>query len=1048
MKKAAEIRARANNSGESVSDVDTGSNSYSLTNIQNEARPGSTMPLPMGSHRSVPDLQTDSFTSVFGQESLSGEGNPVIHNFMPSGALAGGARNGSLKRWADMPANFIAPGFPKYAIRIAPNFFNVSTPITNAQQTDVINAVKNVYQVLGNNMTANWNDVGSIYSPLVIYHSDPTDPMFGRYNLFFWLARVHYIESLGNFNYSTVMNALYGGYVFHNSTSSSEDYLLAGTGGVPGVNRFNLIKVTSTLNFYYPSSIGGSETPTDMHTDFRNFLLDINNNVLNSSNKNNSFPVESQYRVTSITSIISEGIDYSTQIFNHGIGDINITDRRVGLTELSGSANNLGPLFSPIRMTGPQQFRWVIPQLIDLVRDITYNFFTNVKMIERKQFKNIDENYVFPGILDVPTYLMFEGKLGQNAFSMKIEGQIYSTSGGGFGTNTTQIILEYKTSSQDFDQWTPYGDNGIINIQNNNPKKFVIPVDIAVVLDPSQKLQVRMRKTTLDTNDNGADKVCNVFADKIRFFNDLTHMFLYDDLRLENAPQNLEGITVNALLSDSAQTTKYNALVEASCWVWDSSNSVWNWQHTRNPAWWWLYLARGGFKNLTADGQLTFPYSPTIGWVNYPGHPDSIEQIFGVGLTDDKIDMDQVKAWAAFCDDKGLFFDSIFKDDTSCNDALERIASAGRASCTYYGGVLSVIFEDQDQPVVGMYGMSDIIAGTFSIVYQVANTPGKVSAKFVNRENWETEIVEAAVPFADSENLIVAEVSLEGITEKTVAQRSVNLLAARQFYQKRTYKFDIGINGFIARRGDVAYLSHDSTQYGCSGRVIDFIIEGEESLRQIVGIKTNSAYLDDSVLFVTIKNPLGVLITLPCTVDGNNILFDDPQPLTGGSWFYNNGILNDQSQFQDSQPEDFVFIAGAKETTGKKIRISAIEPKDDLTFTITAVDEDPAMWAREYDDVIDSESFDDSELVLKLTDLKYTDLGQGKLKIEWNGSEYIEIINDDTDSPVEANGAFSFSGNEVTVELVAGAKYNLIVKPFVLGEAFKTVEEKIKVWLA
>lgn len=1039
MKKSAEIKARSANSGEDIADSDTGSNSYSLTNIQNEARPLSTMPLAMGSHRSAPDLQTDAFTSVFGQESTSGEGNPVIHEFMPSGALAGGARNGATKRWADMPADFIEPGFPKYAIRIAPNFFNVSTPITSAEQTNVINTVKAEYLVYGNNLTANWDLFGSTYTPLVIYHSDPTDPMFGRYNLFYFLARVKYIESLGNNTYTEIMDAIYSG---SSLVGNDENYFVSNTSGV-GAPPKELIKVTTTIDFYYPNSIGSGDTLGVFMPKLKNYLLAINNNVLNSSNKNNTFPVEMQFKVTAITSITSEGVDYSTQVFNHGLGDLTITERKIGLTDVVDNLATMGPIFSPIERTGPDQFRWVIPQVDDIARDISYPFHTNVKTIERKQLKNISDDYVFPGLFDVPTWMFFEGKVGQNAFSMKLEGQIYGTGGGGFTTNTTQVILYYKTSSQSDNDWTPYAENAIIAIQNNNPKKFVIPIDIEVTLGSTEKLQIRLRKTTIDENDNGNNKVCQIFADKIRFYSSYNYMFANDYIRLANAPQNLEGVSVNALLSDSATTTRYSALVESKCWIYNFGTESWDWAHTRNPAWWWLYLAHGGFLNLEADGDLTYPYSPTIGWVNYPGHANSTEHIFGVGLTDDKIDVDKVKAWAQFCDEKGLTFDAIFKDDVSCSDALERIASAGRASCTYYSGLLSIIYEDQNQPAVGMYGMSDIIAGSFSIVYQVANSPGKVIGKFVNRENWESEQVEATVPFSEADNLQVAEVSLEGITDKSLAQRAVNILAARQFYQKRTYRWDVGIDGFISRRGDVVYLSHDSTQYGCSGRVVDFIIVDEK----IKGIKTNSAYLDSSVEFVTVKNPQGTMTTLGCTIDGNNILFNDDQNMDFGSWFYDKGVLNPSSLFVNSQPHDFVFIAGAKETTGKMVRIATIEPKDDLTFTISAVDEDPAMWAREFDDVIPDESFDDSELVLKLTSLQYTDLGQGKLKIEWDGSDYIEIINDDSDLPIESNGAFSFSGGQVILELVSGAKYNLVVRPFKLGEAFKTVEEKIKVWL-
>lgn len=1041
MKRAAEIRAKAANSGTSIEEVDTATNSYSLDNIQNEARPTSTMPLPMGSHRSAPDLITDPWTSNFGQEAVEGEGIPAVSSFYPGvGTLTGGKRNGSLKRWADMPANYITTGFPKYAIRIAPFHYNTSLPITSTEEADIIADVKNEYLTYGTSLTAHWlpysPDFMGRYSPLVIYHSDPTDPAYGKYNLFFYLAKAFYIETTYSYAYSTLMSNLFSG----GSVGAYEDLYWTET-HLSGNQE--LIKVTSSYNYFYPSTVGASETFANLRTKMANFLSTLNGGDLTDANKNFSYAIEMQYKTVGITSIVSEGVDYSTQIFNHGIGDFNISERKVGSIAATETIDSLLPTYSPIDKDNPVEgFRWLVPDLANT--QVYYPFYQNVKAIERKQIKNLYDDYVFPGLFDVPSYIQFEGKMGQNAFNMNIEGMIYSTSGGGITTNNTQIIIEFKKSSEE--DWSPYGSAGIVSIQNNNTKKLVKPIEIILsegFLD-TEKLMVRIRKTTLDENDNNGDKVCNLYADKIRFYTHYAQYGEYPDRRIAFAPQNQDGVSITALVNDSTTTTKYNALIEAKCWVFDFDSEEWVWQHTRNPAWWWLYLAHGGFLNLEAVGEYEYPYSPTFGWVNYPGHENSTEHIFGVGLTDDKIDISAIKEWAQFCDDEELTFDMIFKDDVSCSESLERIANAGRASCTYYLGLLSVIWEDKNQAVVGMYGMSDIIAGSFSINYQIGETPAKVIGKYINRETWETETVEASVPFSEEDNIQSVEINLEGITSTSLAQRAVNILAARQFYQKRSYSWDVGINGFLSRRGDIVYLSHDSTQYGSSGRIVDFIVKNNK----ITGIITNNAYLDSSDIFVTIKNPAGVMTNLSCSIDGNNILFDTEQDMIFGSWFYNRGVLNSESEFVNSQPEDFVFIAGAKETTGKKVRISSISPKDDLTFTVTAIDEDAAMWAREYDEVIDNESFDNSELVLKLDSFQYTDLGQGNLKIDWNGSEYIEIINQESNLPLEANGAYSFSGGSVIIELLPNKKYTLVARPFVLGQSYKSVEKVFKVWLS
>ena len=54
-------------------ELDTSTNSYSLTTASNEARPLAPMPIPMGSHRFAPDIHCEAFVSYFGTEYNFGE---------------------------------------------------------------------------------------------------------------------------------------------------------------------------------------------------------------------------------------------------------------------------------------------------------------------------------------------------------------------------------------------------------------------------------------------------------------------------------------------------------------------------------------------------------------------------------------------------------------------------------------------------------------------------------------------------------------------------------------------------------------------------------------------------------------------------------------------------------------------------------------------------------------------------------------------------------------------------------------------------------------
>ena len=157
---------------------------------------------------------------------------------------------------------------------------------------------------------------------------------------------------------------------------------------------------------------------------------------------------------------------------------------------------------------------------------------------------------------------------------------------------------------------------------------------------------------------------------------------------------------------------------------------------------------------------------------------------------------------------------------------------------------------------------------------------------------------------------------------------------------------------------------------------------------------------------------------------------------------------NPDSDFTKSIAEDFHFIADIKETTGKKVRISSIEVDSDYIFTITAVDEDPAMWAYEYGDPMTSTSFNDSVVTLEVVNLRSLDLGQGKIRLLWdmNGGDFAQVINLNTGLPLEANGQYSFSEGDVIFELTSGMQYELEVLPMAIGTPYKSISQKVKVW--
>lgn len=1047
MKRAAELNSA---SGQAEADVDVSANKYSLSNASNEARPLQPMPLVMGSHRIAPDVHADAMKRYMNAEVTVGEATPISVNVYP-GVTSGNGAFSVNSNWALMPAGYIQSGFPQEDILISPYLFDIPTgPISPADNLYVIDLVKSQYLSAGNPSQMKF-PLGSSYMPLIVAHADLSSTFYGRYNAFHYLARLHQAYSPSDF--VTRMTLLYNGntYPFVGPPDYSDRFFATTTGGT---SNKELIKISPTLNYWYPDTISAADDPVGYIPKMGAWLLALNGGTYGSLPKTLSYQIKQFYTIETTTSIIQEGTEYSTQVFNYGIGDLAISDRKIGMNivgddwELCGWAPRLDE--NGLFPDPPWNIQSVPEVGVPGTPARFFKFFERVTALERKALFNISSPNTFTEVTNQEQYnwIQMEGAIGLGNFSSYITGQVYATSGGGLASNSCTLEVQYRISGTL--EWTTYNGFltplGVVIIQNDNPKKVTFLIQLLNIDVGDNRLQVRIRKVTLDEDNNDAGKICNLYVDNVRFYQKTLNG---DPVEYSpNVPLNLEGLVVTALITDVAQTNKYSALVQSRCWVYHFDTETWLWEENRNPAFWFLYYANGGFRNIDynqdSPGWYSYPNSATTGWISNPEHPDNTERIFGAGLKNSEIDMDKILEWAQWCDDRELYMDMVLKDDTSCADVLERIANVGRGAVTYYNGLLSVVYENPEQVPTCLFGMGNIKAGSFAVQYQLEDPVRKIICKYVNRETWETEEVEAIVPYSDPENLKEVEINLEGVTETQQAQRECNIMAARQYFQRRTYSWEVDIEGLIAKRGNLVYLSHDATQYGFSGRVKRFIVEAGV----VTAIETTSI-LDSSINYITVKEPNGEMNIYACHLEGERIVFDDPYPIEKASQYITNTVDNALTDYPNSIPEDFTFISGSKETPGKIVRISQIEAGSDFTFKITAVDEDPAMWAFEYEEEEDPESFDDSELALSVTNVQIKDLGEGLVKVYWENvnGDMIQILNEDTMTPIEANGSFTFTGGEVTLELNPNTQYKLIIRPFAIGTPFKSVDKRVGIWL-
>ncbi|MFY3082044.1 host specificity factor TipJ family phage tail protein [Achromobacter xylosoxidans] len=349
-----------------------------------------------------------------------------------------------------------------------------------------------------------------------------------------------------------------------------------------------------------------------------------------------------------------------------------------------------------------------------------------------------------------------------------------------------------------------------------------------------------------------------------------------------------------------------SAIISAGCPVWNGD--AWEWKETSNPAWWFLWFARGKALNGI--------------------------RVYGAALSDSQIDIEGIKAWAAWCDKKKLTFDYVLDQKMSAAGVLQMIARAGRGALTYQTGKLGVIWDAEAHPVTAMFGPFNVKAGSFKIAYTNDGTVDEVVLNFVNKDNgWIMDEVRVRVPGASTTNNPL-QLDLDGCTNKDMAGREANLIAAAQVWKRRKITWETDIEGLVCTRGDVVSFSHDLTVWGYSGRLMPG--SGNTLMRlqnKVPSSGTGTAMLrdpDGNMKVVTVSSAVG-------DVDELTIVSDlDGFPMPG------------DEGYEDCSPFDWAWQFDPIATPGRRFKVSGVTPAGDgLRFE--AVDDDPEYYASEAD---------------------------------------------------------------------------------------------------
>ena len=494
------------------------------------------------------------------------------------------------------------------------------------------------------------------------------------------------------------------------------------------------------------------------------------------------------------------------------------------------------------------------------------------------------------------------------ALAFEISGSVYTVGTGGISVAAATIQIQYRVvgaptwetllSTAEAEQWI--ADIG------------VVPADEIAIASASRKPVRRTYRVTVARNqyETRVRRTSAEYTDPANTAEIAwTQLRSYQPDDADYTGQKRVALRIKASGQLQGQVEQFNALATRHTRVWNGS--AWVTAATCNPAWLMLAVMRGGYR----DSRRTW----------------------GCGLADARINLANLIEYGAWCDANTLSFDGVIDQRMNCLDLLNAIARCGRGSTSLASGQYGVVWDAAAQPVVQMFGLGNILSGTFSVKWVSEKLGDEIVMNYWNKDkDWQQDTVRALVPgVTDPVNPVTVE--LFGCVNSDQAGREANLIAAAQKYRRRFVTFESDFEGQVVTRGDVVALSHDLfaaqtiNAWGYSGR----LVSGTTTVLQLDRAITMS---NAATNYCGVRYPDGTMHVKAVTYAGGEV-----STITLAS------ALPSAPDADSLNPAvDYIWLFGLDAAgAAKKFKVHECAPLSDKDVRLVLVDENPAYYAAE-----------------------------------------------------------------------------------------------------
>lgn len=489
------------------------------------------------------------------------------------------------------------------------------------------------------------------------------------------------------------------------------------------------------------------------------------------------------------------------------------------------------------------------------------------------------------------------------ALQVDIEGTLYDLTGSGkTSVNAVTVYVDYRAVGTE--AWIPGAEERITH-GSTKPLRRTLNVSM-----PRGAYEVMVRAGLPQFNDGDGKDACTLNWTQLKTLQ-------ADDADYTGMPRLALRIRSSGQLNGALEEVKIRGVANPMP-VWDGS--AWQTATGRdnglsNPGAEILLLARG----IYIDGRL----------------------VAGLGLDDDMIDIERIKAFMLHCSANAYTYDRLIDSEIGIGELLDDVALAGMGQITWAGGRLGVSWAAPDQVPEGVVNMAVIKSGTFSVNYSLASSADGIEYTYFDRTVWANRTVRVTAPGV-STAINPSRVTGNGVTEVSHAARMARYHLAQSVYQYKDIGFDTDLEHLDYRRMDMLQLSHDMTQWGYSGRLYS---EAELEGGNVV-LELDEPVPAGSTPFIGLRIPgekqYRVFVVEPPEAETTRIRLTTPWPsdVPMPGWPFQDGRAD-----PDNPAHDTIWIYGFTATPGYRVRVVEISPTDNLEgASVAVVPEGPEFW--------------------------------------------------------------------------------------------------------